>query len=229
MTLSSLSLLAVIDVFALIGYAFVSGFFMAMILAGWRAWRNWRRGQFARSVGAAIVFLTMFAGAAWIGIIPGFGFIRDWQFTSNLFGRSITLTDPELAYDSERAFNGDGYSISVHALNEEFAKWVEASESDLIAHYPVKPSVRDHWAQVTWKRTPITSDDQKYLDFACSEYASGDASQLAKAKQLTLKLAHEPGHLYAFCHQTHSYGIGDIDFYILSPKTKKLVMINHNT
>ena len=223
-----MTILASFDLFDVIGWAFLAGDFALMGWSAWRGYSNLVQRQIVRGSLAIICCLGMFGCGAYIGLIPGTGFIREGFYCQALFGRWMMLSKARLTYDSPRAFNGDGYSIDVIDMSEEFWSWLEANKVELIADYPKKPSIRSEWEQVLWHKTPITDAETNYLEFATVEYGESEG-QLAQARELLLKLATADGSIIAYCHKTVSYGIADIDFYLLNPRAKVFIRVNHNT
>ena len=162
-----------------------------------------------------------------MGFTPGASAYARYRYTHDLFGRSFALGSPRLSYHSSRAFNGDGYSVEVFDTSETLAGWVSSPPPEFTTTYPVRPSYRSHWSGVHWRQTPISADDQKFLEFALGEYA--DSNDLKAAKELLERLAKEPGHYFAYFYYMHGEYVGDLDFFLISPSKRVFISLNSNT
>jgi hypothetical protein len=216
------------DVSDIIYYAFLAGFFGLMAYVVWQGYANFKARRMTEGILMIVLCVGMFGFGAWIGAIPGFGFVREGVYCQNLFGRWMALPQPRLNYDSARSFHGDGYSINVIDMPEDFWSWLKANEASLLKSYPKKPFVRDDWVQVLWHRSPLLDAEKPFLDFASAQYG-GAVGQHAEARELFLTLATSEGSIIAYCHKTFSDRVSDIDFYLLNPHKKVFISVNHNT
>ena len=207
-------------------YIFVSIFWLLVLFLAYKdfkAIRDQHRIMFA--VYSFLILLLLWVGL-FIGVTPGSRDYADYRMTRDLFGTSITLGQPEIEYHSERAFNGDGYSIEVYKLNKgEINKIPDAQQK--IQSLPTRPSSRSHWQQTFWRQTPIKAEEEHLLEFALM----GDASDegVEKGRTLLNELAHKPGHYYSYFYFMHGQYPGDIDFFLFSPSKNLLILVNLNT
>jgi hypothetical protein len=132
------------------------------------------------------------------------------------------FNDGELIYEYEtqRAFNGDGYSIWIYKIDDQTAEYFKQPKEEFFTKHP-RTGLRSHWEPEFWKKTPFDKQEQKFLDFADSSLDDLDFE--------LEDLLYEKGNYYAYEYYMHSFGVGNIDFYILCPKRKLIVKINHNT
>ncbi len=168
-------------------------------------------------------------------LIPGFY----WKLLpgSNLFWNPIEkaeernynveltgfeFNDGELIYEyeTERAFNGDGYSIWIYKIDDQTVEYFKNPKEEFFTKHP-STELRSQWETEFWKKTPFDKQEKKFLDFA--------HTTLEKLEFELEDLLYEKGNYYAYKYYMHSYGIGNIDFYIICPNRKIIVQINHNT
>lgn len=190
-----------------------------------------RRVRIRKYLGGMLFFClticTIWAGLEF-GAVPGSSLYKRCYYTWQTFGKVMLLGSPRYSYDSERAFNGDGYSIDVYDISDSFAAWAASPPAGFASSYPVKPGYRSHWNSTTWHKTPVQASERKFLDFALSEHNSND-TQLQSAHKLLEKLANAPGSYIAIFSYMHGEYVGDVDFLLLSPSEKVFIMVNHNT
>ena len=132
------------------------------------------------------------------------------------------FNDGELIYEyeTERAFNGDGYSIWIYKIDDQTAEYFKNPKAEFFTKYP-SAELRSHWETELWKKTPFDKQEKKFLNFA--------HSNLEELEFELEDLLYEKGNYYAYKYYMHSYGIGNIDFYIICPNRKLIVQINNNT
>ena len=70
-------------------------------------------------------------------------------------------------YETERFFNGDGYSIWIYELDEETAEYFKNPNASFFTEYPTT-DLRNDWESEFWKMTPFDKTEQKFLNFAHS-------------------------------------------------------------
>jgi hypothetical protein len=215
------------SVWTLIYYALLISFWALVIFLGWRAFKRFRNRHYAFAALFALLAFLILWGGLFIGFTPGSRAYADYRMTRCYFGTGFILGKPYLTYDSERDFNGDGYSISVYKLSERTTRKLRKPKEAFFQDLPAKPSFRSHWQSKAWHPTPIIDDDLQFLEFALLE--RGHDSQLEKAQQLLRRLTHEPEHFYACFYFMHAHNPGDVDFFLLSPKERIFIMVNHNT
>ena len=142
-------------------------------------------------------------------------------FTKKLTGESFNLGDPIEEYHSERAFNGDGYSIDIYELNSQQNMYFESPNPEFYTEYPAE-ELREDWETNRWEKTPLKKEDMPAFCVAV----------LYRNKvQIDLnEIVNEDGNYYAYQFFRHNEVIiGNVDFYIISPKRKLFILINLNT
>ena len=155
-----------------------------------------------------------------IGTTPGSDCLARYEESKELFGQRFWIGSPIMAYDSPRGFNGDGYSIEVLPMPDELVMFLSPPPANFTTNYPIKPVFRAYWEGVHWRPTPVSSGDS-YLDFAL-EGGTGPAATLLN------RLAHQPGSWYAYFHSSNGY-LENIDYWLVCPKERVIVWVNHNT
>ena len=132
-------------------------------------------------------------------------------------------------YDSDRSFNGDGYSFSVYELPAKVRKRFESADHRLLTEYPKHPSYRNHWQFEHWREAPSDEKLKEYLDFALSNHDAGNAPELTKYFETIRSALQREGTFYAFFYNRPSGYVGDIDFFIVDLGEGRFYFINHNT
>ncbi|TGK82090.1 hypothetical protein EHQ24_12520 [Leptospira noumeaensis] len=170
-----------------------------------------------------------------ISILTYFGLFFSFEpkdFTNDLTGLKFN-TKEVFAYHSERAWNGDGYSIQIFEISEETAQYFLTPKKDFFNEFPLLPEYQNHWTKVNWKKTPIQKNELLYLKFALDGSYNIEATINRKTEipsKLVTSILNESNNYYAYFYNSHGDGwVGDIDLFIISPKRKMLIMINHNT
>lgn len=183
--------------------------------------RRWRR------VGLQITIpVVVYASLAGIAALCNFMINADYR--EGLYDSKATLGSAIFEYDSERAFNGDGYSFSVYELPSAIRHRFEAADVKLLTGYPKHPSYRNQWHFEHWREAPFDEKFKKQLDFALSSYDSGEAPGLSPYFDSIRKALARKGTYYAFFYN-YPGNIGDIDFFIVDLVEGRLYVINNNT
>jgi hypothetical protein len=151
------------------------------------------------------------------------------RYLEGLYDTKVSLGKPIFEYDSERAFNGDGYSISVYEMPATIRKRFEAADERLLTDFPKHPSYRDHWSFERWRQSPFDEKFTEYLDFALSSYDAGNAPKLTDHFDAIRAALKRQGTFYAFFYNRPSGHVGDVDFFVVDLVGGRLYSINHNT
>lgn len=184
--------------------------------------KRWKRLGF--QVGIPIVLLFALMGIS--SIVNAGAYDR---YLEGLFDTKVQLGNAVFEYDSERAFNGDGYSISVYELPSSIRARFESADERLLSEFPKHPSYRDHWSFERWRRSPFDEKFNDYLDFALSSYDARNASELTKHFDAIRGALKREGTFYAFFYYRPSGHVGDVDFFIIDLNGGRLYLINQNT
>jgi len=151
------------------------------------------------------------------------------EYLVGLYDVEVELGPAIFEYDSDRSFNGDGYSFAVYELPTNIRKRFESADDRLLMEYPKHPNYRDHWQFERWREAPFDEKFKEYLDFALSRYDSGHASELTKHFGAIRSALQRKGTFYAFFYNRPSGYLGDVDFFIVDLSEGRLYSINHNT
>ena len=151
------------------------------------------------------------------------------DYLTGLYDAKVELGPAIFEYDSDRSFNGDGYSFSAYDLPTKIRKRFESADDRLLTEDPRHPSYRNHWQFEHWREAPFDDRFKEHLDFALSSYDSGKAPGLSLHFEAIRKALGRKGTYYAlFYYKSDSY-IGDIDLFIVDLVEGRLYSINHNT
>lgn len=142
-------------------------------------------------------------------------------YTNELTGKSFILGEPIFEWHSDRAFNGDGHSIEVFELSPKQIDYFQNPVSDFYTKFPLD-KLRKGWITKKWRKTPLNKEDETAYNFAVPYEISSHFN--------LNEIINENNNFYAYQCKMHTEEIiGNIDFYIISPERKLIVLINHNT
>lgn len=154
--------------------------------------------------------------------------IRDLSDTKTILGKSIYLGSAQNSFNTPPTFNGDGYSYYEYKLSERQTHHFNSPPQEFFNRYP-KLGIREDWKITHWTKSPLEEKDEPAFQFARSR---GNI----EGNEKIVKLLNEPGNYYSYRfynnNQDYSNGsmyISNVDFYIISPKERLLIIINHNT
>jgi hypothetical protein len=108
---------------------------------------------------------------------------------------------------------GEGYTIDIYRFNDVTAKYF-TNPPETFYSYPLE-------AKVKWTPTPVQEKDKDSFLFATPSYGGWSQDKIDKMK-FVRNLGFEKGSYYAY------NPISDIDFYLINPSRKLIVIINHN-
>ena len=181
---------------------------------------------------SALLLILILVPGFLLRILPGSDLL--WKPIDNLQERNdnIEITGHKFnygkeifKYESERDFNGDGYSIWIYEIDENTANYFKDPNEDFFTKHPNR-KYRKHWESEFWKRTPFNPKEQHFLEFA---------NNTLDNLEFELKdVLNEQGNYYAYQYYMHDFSdgtlyVGNIDFFVICPKRKIIVKINHNT
>ncbi|MCW1916580.1 hypothetical protein OJ996_23535 [Luteolibacter sp. GHJ8] len=148
------------------------------------------------------------------------------EYLANLFDTKVALGKPVFAYDSERSFNGDGYSITVYELPDPIRQRFSSADERLLSEFPKRPGYRKHWQSESWRRTPFEARFAREVDMALNDLRGGDLkTRFAEVRETLSK----EGAYYAFFYKKPGDYVANVDFYIVDLPGNRLYIINHNT
>lgn len=148
------------------------------------------------------------------------------RLTSLLTGESFPLGEIVMSHETERSFNGDGYSAIVHRLDPVMAEWFRVHAEDL-GGYPIPDYSRDGWGIIRWRTVGDEAPDKEVLAFALAQAPDGirEAAEKSLARGGTL-------HAGFTKHLSGEDGDGrllNVDFFIVDPEQRLFFIFNHNT
>jgi hypothetical protein len=148
--------------------------------------------------------------------------------TNAIFGESLHLKKYLYDYNSQRSLLGDGYSLTVFELPNNYSEYINENFNLIEKNYPTNSNFRCEWNIEPWKTTPINNyGDAAYINqFVISQFHDEKNREYKIYKKYIETALNEEGNYYCYFY---SESRGNIDFYVYVPKEKILIMINHNT
>lgn len=184
--------------------------------------RNWRKFRM-------LIVIPLFT----LPLLLGIGAIADKiayaRYLHGLFDATSSFGKALFEYDSERGFQGDGYSFSVYPLPDSIRSRFQAADEKLMTSFPERPGYRDQWETLPWRSAPFDPSLEQYLDFSLSSLDSRDQPGLEPWYLKLREALKEPEAFYAFFHKDRQGQVVNIDFFAIDLKSGLLYMINHNT
>jgi hypothetical protein len=134
--------------------------------------------------------------------------------TTKLTGKSF-WSWKEFSYD-EWGVRGEGYTLDIYKFSQETANYFLNPDSLFFTNYPLKTE-----SDIKWTKTPVRDEDLNILDLVTPVY--GDwKGEIVNRQDFIKKIATRKGAYYAYRHG------GGTDFFIISPKDRLVILINHN-
>ena len=214
--------------FELIGYSILALYYGSLAVICFGIWRLLKHRRWIGSLLLCIFMgVFLFPGLSW-GIVPGSSVYLDLKQTKQLTGKAFLLGSAELSHHSDRAFNGDGYSIDVYLISERAADYLMDPAEEFFQRFPILPNYRSDWKSEPWRKTPSRSQDSKYIHFVSlsTENFGGNSND---PRDVASRLLAEQGNYYSYFYNVPSKYLGDVDLFIISPKERLIVIVNHNT
>lgn len=116
----------------------------------------------------------------------------------------------------EWGVRGEGYTLDIYKFNDEIAQYFKNPDQTFFKYYP--PTT---YSSIRWTPTPVKSQDLDVLEFVTPIYAGWDGEVVSRQKFIK-DIATAPGSYYSYKDG------GSSDFYIISPKDRLIILINHN-
>ena len=116
-----------------------------------------------------------------------------------------------------------GYTIDIFEFNDEMAEYFKNPGFDFFGKYPLELDYRENWKRKTWKKTPVIESEVEYLEHSTPHYG-GWKGEIVERMKFVRKLANKEGSFYAY----NNRGENNVDFFIICPNEKLIIMINHN-
>jgi hypothetical protein len=136
--------------------------------------------------------------------------------TKDLTGREFWSWN-EYRYD-EIGIRGEGFTFEIYKLNNELAKYFTNPDAEFFEHFP-----SNKFETTRWKKTPIL--DTEFVNYMTPIYVNWSKSlqKEIQDKQAIVKQVAKNNDSYYAIRQSHGN-----DLYLISPKLKIIIYINHN-
>lgn len=160
-------------------------------------------------------FLTLFV--LWeLRIIPLSADLDFRNQTKGLTGKQFWCWN-DYRYE-EGGVRGEGFTFEIYKLNDEMANYFSHPDKEFFERFPL-----EKFETTKWKETPIL--DTEFVNYVTPIYGNWSRSlqkEIEKKQQIVKQISREKGSYYAI-RQSHG-----TDLYLISPKLKIIVYINHN-
>lgn len=196
--------------------------FLLLILAGLIFWsvkiiKFYRQKRIKAALINTVIFGLIVLAACWeLRLIP---LSADWDFrnkTKDLTGKQFWAWN-DYRYE-EIGVRGEGFTFEIYKLNNEISAYFTKPDKDFFERFPL-----EEFETTKWRETPIL--DTGLVGFVTPIYGNWSSSlqKEIKEKQLIVRqVANDKGSYYAV---RKSHGT---DLYLISPKRKIIICINHN-
>jgi len=165
----------------------------------------------------SVIFGLLILVISWeLRIIP---LSADWDFrnmTEDLTGKQFWSWN-DYRYE-EIGVRGEGFTFEIYKLNDDIAKYFTNPDKDFFENFPIKK-----FETTKWKETPIL--DTEFIDYITPIYGNWSKSlqkEIGEKQLIVRQVASDKGSYYAI-RQSHG-----TDLYLISPKRKIIIYINHN-
>ena len=165
----------------------------------------------------SIIFGLLILTACWeLRIIP---LSADWDFrnkTKELTGKQFWSWN-DYRYD-ELGIRGEGFTFEIYKLNDDIANYFINPDKEFFDDFP-----NAKFETTKWKETPIV--DTELVNFVTPTYGNWSQSlqkEIAEKQKVVREVAYDKGSYFAV-RQSHG-----TDLYIISPRRKIIIYINHN-
>jgi len=162
------------------------------------------------------------------GIIPGYHLIWTRDVTGTMVGKRMSLAAPVYRYESDRSFEGNGYSFMVLEPGKDFFRWFDRPSEEFLDNYPVPPEYREGWRVMHYRRGPVAPDDKRLIDFALG-YAAGKGKGLVEHQDALRETLGKDTTYYGAFYRMRGKEPDDIDLYAVDTAGGKIYMVNLDT
>ncbi|WP_339710292.1 hypothetical protein [uncultured Kriegella sp.] len=160
-------------------------------------------------LGIILIFIT------WnLGIFPLSKNFQIKERTELLTGQTF-WSWKEFDYE-EIGVRGEGYTLDIYKFNEEYAQYFKNPDSTFFENYPP-----ENMSEIKWTPTPIKDNEIDILEFATPIYG-GWKGEIVTKQDFIRNVAKNKGAYYAYRKG------GGTDFFLISPKDRLVILINHN-
>ena len=149
----------------------------------------------------------------------------DARYYRGLFSVYTRLGSPLFTFHSERAFNGDGYSIRVYSLPQAVRDRFENFDRAAMANFPKRPDERSRWNVAAWHQTPALTVDIPYVEFALAMENGQNAPQHAAIRQVLGR----KGSFIAYFYKQPGEHLANVDLFVVDLVEGRVFLVNLNT
>lgn len=118
----------------------------------------------------------------------------------------------------EFGIRGEGFTFEIYQLNDEMAKYFTNPDKVFFEQFP-----SEKFQTTKWKETPVL--DTELVEFVTPIYGNWSQrlkKEIAEKQKIVKQIMNDKGSYYAVRHTNST------DLYLISPKRKVIVYINHN-
>lgn len=118
----------------------------------------------------------------------------------------------------EGGVRGEGFTFEIYKLNNEMVKYFEHPDEDFFERFPT-----EKFETTKWKETPIL--DTELVNYVTPIYGNWSRSlqkEIEEKQRIVRQISREKGSYYTIGRSHGTY------LYLISPKLKIIVYINHN-
>jgi len=184
----------------------------------------YKKGKSSRKsfyVQIGFLSIILFSISGLLGILPFQKNIYVKKQTEILTGKSFWSS--EVFSFEEISVRGEGYSIDAFKYGDEVSDYFENPDHFFFNSYPKEMEYRKNWKREKWKKTPVSNEEQKFLNHATPSYGDWNEFKINKMK-FVKEIANKEGAFYSYNFKDEGY----VDFFIISPKENLIILINHN-
>lgn len=165
-------------------------------------------------------------------IVLGFGILWELRIiplsvTNDFKNRTEALTGKQFWSQKEYrlediSVRGEGYTFEIYRINPEMTRYFENPPKSFFENYPTK-----NYSLTKWQKTPIQQNEIEKLEFLTPVYMNWSKKQrteIAEKHALVKEIANREGSYYVL-----DTIIGkDATLYLIAPKERLIIWINHN-
>lgn len=215
---------------------FILAIFFGLGIISFCAWvffgyRNYKRGTLKRffiRTGIATVILVILACVGFFLL----GVFFDAHRMKQITGKRFYPGSPIGQFHSSRSFTGDGYSIEIYTLPKRVVTYFGNPGRDF-RNYPCPLWwFPEDCCVVKWKTGIPDTKEQKFVDHALLQtylYSSLRDKKISELLRTAETSLYKDTTHYSYAYRITGDYVADIDFFIIDPVGKLLIIINHST